>query len=211
MSASAPAARPSRRRSEHVVEVVGRDPEVDRLAAGGRHERTKTWAVRIRDPGRPELLARRTDLVAGREDGDPRPAVDQDPVHARASDERHRRRGQARSPAGAGPRRPPDRCRPRGRSRRARPVRGRDTRPGPGRSHRGRAGQGGRSASSGVVASTGTTASAPSGSRAPVAMRAAVPGTTVTSGAAPAAMSPMTRSSTGRSSDAVTVSAATIA
>ena len=72
-------------------------------------------------------------------------------------------------------------------------------------------GPGRRSASSGVVASTGTTASAPSGNRAPVAIRAAVPEVTVTSGAAPAAMSPTTRSSTGCSSPAAAVSAATMA
>ena len=66
-------------------------------------------------------------------------------------------------------------------------------------------------ASSGVVASTGTTASAPGGSFAPVAIRAALPGVTVTSGAAPAAMSPTTSSWIGASSLAASVSAARIA
>ena len=89
------------------------------------------------------------------------------------------------------------RCRPPGPSRPARLVRGRGRRPAAARWHRARAARVDPAASSGVVASTGTTASAPGGSFAPVAIRAALPGVTVTSGAAPAAMSPTTSSWTG--------------
>ena len=73
---------------QDVVEVVGRDAEVDRLAAGRGDERAQAGPVGVGDAGRTEVGAGRPDLVARGEHGDPRPAVDHDVVDARARDER---------------------------------------------------------------------------------------------------------------------------
>ena len=73
---------------QDVVEVVGRDAEVDRLAAGRGDERAQAGPVGVGDAGRTEVGAGRTDLVARREHGDPGSTVDHDVGDAGAGDER---------------------------------------------------------------------------------------------------------------------------
>ncbi len=81
---------PTAQPSENIIEIVGGDAEVDRLAARCGHEGAQPGAVRIGDPGGAERLAGRPDFIAGRQDRDPRPTVDLDPFDTRAGDERDR-------------------------------------------------------------------------------------------------------------------------
>ena len=76
---------------QDVVEVVGRDAEVDRLAAGRRDEGAQAGPVGIGDARRAEVGAGRADLVARREHGDPGSTVDED-VGRRQRPRRARRR-----------------------------------------------------------------------------------------------------------------------
>ena len=78
---------------QDVVEVVAGDAEIEGLAACGGHERPKARAVGVGDAGRAERLAGCADLVAGREDGDARQAVDEESLDAGARQQRHGRRG----------------------------------------------------------------------------------------------------------------------
>ncbi len=84
MRASAPSARAARSRVRTSSRSSVAMPRSIGLAAGGGHERPKARAVGVGDAGRAERLAGRADLVAGREDGDARPAVDEESLDAGA-------------------------------------------------------------------------------------------------------------------------------
>ncbi len=174
---------PAAQSSEHVVELVGGDPEIDRVGAGGADLGPQSRPVGVRDAGRPERLAR----AAGprpRSRGR-RPSAGGGPGPARRPPRPAGRRPAApigRAGRQQGRRRRAGRCPRRARTRRPARPRGRGRRRAAARSHRGRADRVDRHRRAVWCASTGTTASAPAGSRAPVAIRAAVPGRTVTLG-----------------------------
>jgi hypothetical protein len=75
---------------DDVGELVAGDPEVDGFGARRGDEGAQTGAVGVGDPGRPKLLAGRSDLVAGGQDRDPRPFVDDDLAETRTGQERQR-------------------------------------------------------------------------------------------------------------------------
>ena len=164
MSASAPASSAASKAGQDVVEVVGRDAEVDRLAAG-RGRRARAGRARWRRgcrPGRGPAPGARTSSPVART-AIRGTAVDDDVGDAGAGDERdgrrgHRRAGPEERRAGlevaalvAGPSRRPSTGSWTRQAAGTGPVASRPR--GPGRP----------AASSGVVASTGTTASAPAG------------------------------------------------
>ncbi len=158
------------------------------------------WAASVNElhswiwPG-PSGLTGRDQLVAGRDHGDPRPAV----YHDRGID---RWRRAVRSRPGPGPGRARAAASPAATSYRggghgrAEPDGARSRRP-----------SGTSDAPAGAsVSSTGTTVSAPAGIIAPVMIRSPVPPVTSSSGARPAAISPRTRSTTGGRPEAAATS-----
>ena len=84
---------------QDVVEDVGRDAQVDDVGAGRRRQGPEARPVRVGDPGRPERLAGRPDLVAGRQDRDPRPPMDVDRLDAGARQQGDGRRADRACPA----------------------------------------------------------------------------------------------------------------